>query len=165
MTLKTKLSAGTSLLLSRLQAEVNAEEIAAMAVSDISLDMNKDKLATLLEGYTTTVSGVENLTVTVQDVEKVANFRHDYQQALRVHGANIGATYMEDNAEAESFRITLNTELAGNKELSVQTAFFRPGKEDQGNCNFVSITDTWEADDEDKAVDAHLKSLTKRLVK
>lgn len=164
MSIQKKLSVGTTVLLANLQKEINEDDVRALKSSDINIEITEEKLGGLLEGYKTTIDGAEH-SVSVLDVQKVANFRHDYQQAARVLGADLGHVHMSENEEAESFRLTFNTDLCGNKELSVQTAFFRPGKEDSGNCNFVSITDTWNADDEDKAVDAHLKSLTKKLAK
>lgn len=164
MAIEKKLSAGTATLLRNLAKEISEDDVRALKSSDINIEIPENKLGALLDGYKTVIDGQEH-EVSVLEVQKVTNFRHDYQQATRVHGANLGAIHMAEVPEAESFQLSFNTDLCGNKEMSVRTAFFRPGKEDQGNCNFVSITDIWDADEEDKAVDAHLKGLAKKLVK
>jgi hypothetical protein len=162
MALEKKLSPGTKALLSQLNKSV-AEHLGedGEMVGDLEISWDKPKLEDALINYTTTTDLGER-GVSFDDIQAVNNFRRDEQNAVRVFTGDTGAEHMEKNPNADSFRVTLNNPSVG---ISVQAAFYRPGREEQGNTNFVSITDEWEGNDEDKAIEEHLKSLTKGLVK
>ena len=162
MSIEKKLSTGTALLFANLKKECDDVVTAEGAGGDHEIVIAGEKLGELLEGYTTKVSTGEEVSVTPLDIEKVGNFRRDFQNASRLFTAEHGHAYLGKNEEAESFRATFNLADSG---LSVQSAFFRPGKEDSGSTNFVSITDAWTGSDEDKAIESHLKSLSRKLAK
>jgi hypothetical protein len=159
MAIQKKLSKGTTHLLARLEAEVKAVIGDDKMPGDLEITLDNAKLGEVLTDYRTTTS-VGERAVTVDDIEAVGNFRRDLQNATRMFAGDTGLTYMQTNEDADSYRITVNTQ---DNALSVQSAFFRPGKEEQGNTNFVSITDQWTGSDEDKAIENHLKGLTKTL--
>jgi hypothetical protein len=159
MSVQKKLSVGTAHLLAQLQASVKETVGEEPLPGDLEITLDKPKLANALTDYRTVTDSGER-GVSIDDLQAVGNFRRDLQNATRMFAGDNGVTHMETNAEADSFRFTVNNEELG---LSVQAAFYRPGREEQGNTNFVSITDQWEGSDEDKAIEAHLKGLTKQL--
>jgi hypothetical protein len=160
MSIKKNLSTGSALLLKNLTTAIDATLGGEKPPSDLEVSLDNKTLADVLDGYVTTTD-VGERAVTVDDLQAVGNFRRDFQQVTRIYNGDAGVEHMEANVDATSFRTTVNL---GNLGTSVQAAFFKPGKEDQGNTNFVSITDAWDGSDEDKAVEAHLKSLSQRLV-
>lgn len=160
MAIEKKLSVGTSLLLKNLTAEIAETLNGEKPSGDLEVTFNRPGLTVMLDGYTTKISTGETLSVGVDDIEKVGNFRRDFQQATRLYAGDAGLTHLEENSDADSFRLTATLADLGT---SVQAAFFRPGKEEQGNTNFVSITDAWDGSAEDKAVEEHLKGLSKKL--
>lgn len=159
MSLTKKLSPGTAHLLARLKLEVEEALGGEPMPGDLEITQTKVQVAAELEGYRTTTDAGER-GVSVDDIQAVSNYRRDKQNAVRIFGGDAGHDYMQANQESDSYRITVATE---NNELSIQSAFYRPGKEEQGNTNFISITDQWAGDDEDKAIEAHLKGLTRKL--
>lgn len=159
MSVMKKLSVGTAHLLAQLQASVKETIGDEPMPGDLEITLDKPKLEAALTDYRT-VTDLGERGVSFDDIQAVGNFRRDLQSASRVFTGDTGLPYMEANAEADSYRFTVNNEELG---LSVQSAFYRPGREEQGNTNFVSITDQWEGSDEDKAIEAHLKGLTKQL--
>lgn len=159
MSVTKKLSVGTAHLLAQLQAEVKATLGDEPMPGDLEITLSNEKLSAGLVEYKT-VTDLGERGVSYDDIQAVGNFRRDLQNASRVFTGDTGLPYMEANAEADSYRFTVNNTELG---LSVQSAFYRPGREEQGNTNFVSITDQWEGSDEDKAIEAHLKGLTKQL--
>jgi len=161
MAIQKKLSKGTAHLLAQLQNEVKETVLVgdAKMPGDLEVTLSNTKLAEWQKDYRVTTTLGER-GVSVDDIEAVGLWRRDLQNATRMFGGDNGVEYLEEHADADSFRITVNTE---DNALSVQAAFYRPGKEEQGNTNFISITDQWAGSDEDKAIENHLKGLTKRL--
>ena len=159
MALEKKLSAGTAHLMAALRVRIDKELDGEPMRGDMETTMDNTELADMLEGYRTTTT-IGERAVSVDDIEAVGNFRRDIQNAVRVYAGDVGHDYMVAHQDADSYRLTLSTQ---DNALSIQSAFYRPGREEQGNTNFISITDQWAGDDEDKAIEAHLKGLTKKL--
>lgn len=162
MALEKKLSPGTQALMSQIRKSVKehlGEE--GEMVGDLEISWDKPKLEDALINYTTTTD-IGERGLSFDDIQAVGNFRRDLQNATRAYAGDTGSEFMTANANSDSFRVTVDNPSIG---VSVQAAFYRPGREEQGNTNFVSITDEWEGNDEDKAIEEHLKALTKGLVK
>lgn len=161
MAITKKLSKGTAHLLAQLQNEVKETVLVgdAKMPGDLEVTVSNGKLEEWQKDYRTTTAKGER-SVSVDDIEAVGNWRRDMQNAVRMFGGDNGVEYLEEHTDSDSFRVTLNTE---DNALSIQAAFYRPGKEEQGNTNFISITDQWAGSEEDKAIENHLKGLTKRL--
>lgn len=131
--------------------------------SVVEINIDNDQLVKLTEGYTTTLSTGTERGVTVEDLEATHNFRRDLHTATRALNTEVGIPYLEKNGEQDSQKLSINLPEVAGHGLSITSAVYRPGANEETNQNYSAVTHKWAASEDDKAVDEHLAKLSSKL--
>lgn len=161
MSVEKKLSPSAVHLLNKIKphhAKLAGED--GKVPHDARIKLDRDQTIELLDGYTTKVSDGTERGVSIGDLEAAGNFRRDMQNAGRVLTGDFGHDTMLADPECSDVRLSVEIEPLGT---TIESAFYRPKQGEQASTNFVSITDEWDGNDDDKAIEAHLKKLTQKL--
>lgn len=160
MTLKVSANLGKALDHLRTFA---AEQLKEPSSPVVLVNVNDEQLGKLTADYATTLVDGTERGVTMGDLEAVGNFHRDLHSATKVINSEAGVPYLEANKEADSFKTTFALPEVAGHGLSITTAVYRPGKEEEANNSYSSVTRTWNSSEDDKFIDEHLAGLAAKL--
>lgn len=128
-----------------------------------TLNLTVEQATELTDNFTTTLHDGTERGVSLGDLEAVGNFERDVRSGVKVITHERGIPFLSDNAEVDSFKLSVRfPEIAGHG-LSVTNAVYRPGKEDEDNNTYEAVTRSWTSSEDDKAIDEHLLGLAAKL--
>lgn len=128
-----------------------------------AIKIDDEQFVSLINDYSTTLASGTERGITVEDVEAVGNFHRDIHSGVRLITAEAGVEYLENNQDADSFKMSFELPQVAGHGLSTTAAFYRPGKEEETSQDYSAITRTWTASADDKLIDDHLAALSVRL--
>jgi len=161
MTLKVSANLGKALDHLRTFA---AEQLKEPSAPMVLVNVNDEQLGKLTADYATTLLDGTERGVSMGDLEAVGNFHRDLHSATKVINSEAGVPYLEANKDDDSFKTTFNLPEVAGHGLSITAAVYRPGKEEEGDNSYSSVTRSWTSSEDDKFIDAHLLALAGKLM-
>lgn len=128
-----------------------------------TVKVTEEQFGEFVGNYETTLADGTVRGVTLGDYEAVGNLDRDMHSIGKVLTNERGVDFLNDNQEADSFKLTIQLPEVAGHGRSITTAVYRPGKEDEDSNNYSAVTRSWNSSEDDKAIDEHLLGLAAKL--